>query len=261
MNKYDLLEAFLLNFLETQVKKTGFSNVILGLSGGLDSSVVAVLLSKIFHKNLTAILMPSLTSSESSLVDAKALCSSFDINYEIYPIGNLVEQYFKDKQRQNLRIGNFAARMRMATLYDISSQKNALVIGTSNKSELALGYGTLYGDLACAINPIGDIYKSDLFDFAKHLHVNDSIIQKAPSADLWAGQKDEDELGFNYEQIDNVLRDFLDNNLDYEQLIKKGHSEQLVKMIQNRFYKNQFKRRLPIIAELNICENYKIKEQ
>lgn len=251
MKNFSNLEKYLLNFLKTEVEKVGYKNVILGLSGGLDSAVVAVLLKKVFGKNIKAIMLPSESSSKSSLSDAKALCEKFDIDYEIKPIGNLVNVYFKDKKAKPLEIGNFSARMRMATLYDLSANYNALVIGTSNKSEIALGYGTLYGDLACAINPIGDIYKSDLFEFAKYLDINEQIISKPPSADLWEGQSDEAELGFSYKKIDEVLKDFIDKNLSQEVLIAKGYEEKLVKMIIRRFKNNEFKRRLPIIAKLD----------
>ncbi len=250
MKNFPNLENYLLNFLKEQVYNSGYQNVILGLSGGLDSAVVAVLLKKVFGKNLKAIMMPSTSSSKSSLKDAKKLCKKFDIEYEIHPIGNLVEQNFKNKKASNLRIGNFAARMRMATLYDLSAKYQALVIGTSNKSELMLGYGTIYGDLACAINPIGNIYKSDLFKFAKYLKVNKSIIKKPPSADLWEGQKDEDEFGFTYKQIDKVLYDFVDKKMNKKDLIKKGHKEKLVDFVLSRFEKNKFKRQLPIVAKI-----------
>lgn len=251
MKRYSLIEKFLVAFLQNEVKKTGLDNALVGLSGGLDSAVVAVLLKKAFNANLTAVMMPSSASSSESVSDAKALCEKFDIDYVVEPIGELVSTYFKNKTTSPMQKGNFAARMRMATLYDLSVTYKALVIGTSNKSELMLGYGTIYGDLASAINPIGDIYKSDLFGFAKYLGVNDAIVQKAPSADLWEGQSDEKELGFTYAQIDKVLIDFVENRLSEKELLEKGYEGELVKMIQKRIYQNQFKRRLPIIAKLS----------
>lgn len=252
MGKYIEIEIFLINFLKNETKRVGFENVVVGLSGGLDSAIVAVLLKKAFNKNLLAIMMPSSTSSEKSLIDAKALCEKFDINYKIEPIGNLVDNYFKDKKFSSLQKGNFSARVRMSILYDYSTIFNALVIGTSNKSEIALGYGTIYGDLACAINPIGDMYKSDLFEFAKYLGVNERIVNKAPSADLWENQSDEEELGFSYKQIDVVLRDFLDKKKSKDELLSK-YDKDLVSMVINRFYQNEFKRKLPIIARRD-CE-------
>ncbi len=251
MAKFKKTEKKLVKFLQTEVKKTGLENVILGLSGGLDSAVVAVLLKKAFNKNVKAIMMPSSSSSKESIKDAKALCKKFDIEYEIHPIGDIVDVYFNGKSPSKLRVGNFAARIRMATLYDISAKYQALVIGTSNKSELMLGYGTIFGDLACAINPIGDIYKSDIFKLAKHLKVNKSIIKKPPSADLWEGQKDEDELGFSYAKIDKVLKDFLEKSLNKEALAQKGYNKKLVDLIIKRYTQNSFKRALPTIAKIH----------
>ncbi|PID48256.1 MAG: NAD(+) synthetase [Proteobacteria bacterium] len=251
MEDYSKLERYLTTFLKNEVEKNNFKNVVLGLSGGLDSAVVAVLLQKVFGKNLTAIMMPNATSNQDSLNHAKKLCKKFHIDFTIEPIDKLVDAYFKDKNPNPLQMGNFSARMRMSILYDISAKLNALVIGTSNKSELLLGYGTIHGDLACAINPIGDIYKSDLFGFASHLGVIEEIINKAPSADLWEGQSDEEELGFSYEKIDEVLRDFIDQKLSYEELLEKGYDKNLINMITKRFYQNQFKRQLPIIAKLD----------
>jgi NAD+ synthase len=133
--------------------------------------------------------MPSQYSSDSSIEDAVELCKKFDIKYETVEISPMIEGYFNnnDKNADALRVGNLSARMRMAVLYDISARDNSLVIGTSNKSEILLGYGTLYGDTACAINPIGQMYKSDEFEFARFLGVTDAIIEKKPSADLWEG--------------------------------------------------------------------------
>ncbi|MBS9778776.1 MAG: NAD+ synthase [Campylobacteraceae bacterium] len=254
MKDFTKLEKYLTQFLKDEVQKTSLKKVIVGLSGGLDSAVVAVLLQKIFKNNFTAIMMPNTSSNPTSLSHAKKLCEKFDINYEIHSIGNLIDVYFKDKNTTPLQVGNFCARMRMATLYDISANKNAIVVGTSNKSELLLGYGTIFGDLACAFNPIGDIYKSDLFGFAYYLGVIEEIVNKAPSADLWEGQEDEKELGFSYDQIDKVLRDFYDNKLNEHQLIQKGYNQKLIQMVQKRFYANAFKRRLPKIAMLEDCQ-------
>lgn len=259
MKNFSYLEEHLLDFLKTEVDRTGYNSVIIGVSGGLDSAVTSILLKKAFDENVKAVMLPSEYSNRANLKDAKTLCEKFNIDYEIKPITDLVNVYFKDKKSTPLEIGNFSARMRMATLYDLSANYRALVIGTSNKSEIALGYGTLYGDLACAINPIGDIYKSDLFEFAKYLGVIDEIINKPPSADLWVGQSDEEELGFSYAQIDEVLRDFIDKNLNQKELLKKGHDKKLVEMIIKRYEDNEFKRHLPIMAKIdnNKFENKK----
>jgi NAD+ synthase len=244
--KWELIEKFLIKFIYEEITKTGLNKGICGLSGGIDSAVVAVLAKKALGDNFKAFMLPSQFSSPSSLEDAKELCKKFDIEYEIISIAPLLEAYhIKDK----VRFGNFSARMRMAILYDKSAELSALVIGTSNKTELMLGYGTLCGDLASALNPIGDLYKTEIFEFAEYLGVPESIINKPPSADLWEGQSDEKELGFSYAEIDPVLMEFVDNRATKKELLEK-FDKNLVEFVLNRVYKNQFKRKMPIIAKL-----------
>ncbi len=250
MNKYELLESYLIKFLKDEVYKTSIKRVVLGISGGIDSAVVAVLAKKAFGDGMLGIMLPSSYSSSSSIEDAKKLCKQFDINYKIVSIAPLIEAYFHNKNANNLRIGNFSARMRMSVLYDISAQENALVLGTSNKSELLLGYGTLFGDLASAINPIGDLYKSEIFEFARYLEIPDSIVQKPPSADLWEGQSDEEDLGYGYQEIDKALKAFVDNRMTPEEMLESGFEKELIDLIQKRIYQNQFKRKIPIIAKI-----------
>ncbi len=248
--KYELLEKFLVKFLQDEVLKTGFKKVVVGLSGGIDSAVVAILAKKAFKDNLLCILMPSQFSSKESIDDAKELSEKFDINYEIISIEPMLKAYINEKM-SSLRIGNLSARLRMCILYDISARENALVIGTSNKSELLLGYGTIFGDLASAINPIGDLYKSEIFEFAEYLGVTNNILNKPPSADLWEGQSDEDDLGFSYAKIDKVLKDFIDNRFSKEELLQKGYDKKLCDLITKKIYQNQFKRKPPIIAKVS----------
>jgi len=150
----------------------------------------------------------------------------------------------------NLRRGNFAARMRMATLYDISARENALVLGTSNKSELMLGYGTLYGDLASALNPIGDLYKSEVYELAEYLNISRSIIKKPPSADLWEGQSDEADLGYTYAKLDEAMKLYVEERLTKEEILGRGIDAGMLEMIVQRIFRNHFKRKMPIIAKL-----------
>jgi len=250
VKKYKALETFLIDFLRNEVSKTGFSKALLGISGGVDSAVVAILAQKAFGKDFLALFLPATTSSKTNLDDAKHLCDTFGIRHELIPIGGLVDGYFTpEKEASKLRIGNFAARMRMSVLYDISAREKALVLGTGNKSEILLGYGTLYGDLACAINPIGELYKTEIFEFAAHLGVPSSILTKAPSADLWEGQSDEGEFGFTYAQIDKVLHAYSDEQMDKASLLKT-FDHALVEMVLERIKANTFKGTLPIIADL-----------
>ncbi len=248
--RFKLIENFLINFLKEETFKTGLNGGVVGLSGGIDSAVVAVLAKKAFSDRLLCVMMPSLYSSDSSIEDAKELSLQFDLKYEIVDISPLLKAYKDNDNSNNLRVGNFSARMRMSVLFDISARERALVLGTSNKSEILLGYGTLFGDLASAINPIGDLYKSEIFEFAEYLGVNKSIIDKPPSADLWEGQSDESDLGFSYSQLDAALKEYVENRLSREELIQKGYDNELIDLVINKIYQNQFKRKPPIIAKL-----------
>ena len=250
MNKIKNIKQNLMSFLKEEVLKTGLKKVTLGLSGGLDSAVVAVLCKEVFDDNLNCVLMPSQYSSKPSVEDAIELCKKFDIKHEIVSIEPMLSAYLKNMDENSLRIGNFSARLRMSVLYDISARENSLVVGTSNKSELLLGYGTIFGDLACAINPIGDIYKSDLFELAKYLGVNDNILKKAPSADFYEGQSDEADLGYSYSKIDSLLKKMIDENRSKDELLALGFEDEFIETIKKRVKINEFKRRLPIVAKI-----------
>jgi NAD+ synthase len=249
---FENIKKQMITFLKEEVKKIGLSKVVVGLSGGLDSAIVAILCKEVFGDNLLCILMPSHLSSDKSAKDAIKLCEKFNIKYETVDISLMIKTYFDNiKNATPLRVGNFSARVRMSVLYDISARDNSLVVGTSNKSEILLGYGTLYGDTACAINPIGQMYKSDEFEFAKFLGVIDEIIVKKPSADLWEGQSDEEELGYSYKVMDDVLKQLIDKNKTKQELVSNGVDEPLIDMLQHRIKTNAFKGKLPTIANIN----------
>lgn len=260
MGKYALISEYLTRFLEEEVRKTGLSKTVVGLSGGIDSAVVAVLAHRAFGDDLLCVKMPSHHSSQSSLDDADELCRVFGLRSETRSIEPMLRAYGEEGMSA-LRIGNLSARLRMVTLFDISAREGALVLGTSNKSELMLGYGTLYGDLASALNPIGDLYKTEVFELARHLGIPDAILSKPPSADLWAGQSDEAEIGYPYSDLDRVLKRYVEERHTREEMIRDGEKPDLVDMIIGKIYKNQFKRRMPVIAKLtsrtvNIDFNY-----
>lgn len=249
MSKYELISRYLTAFVSQEVRKTGLKKVVVGLSGGLDSAVVAVLASRAFGEDLLCVKMPSHYSSQNSLDDAEELCNAFGIRCETRSIEPMLRAY-ESAEMSPLRVGNLSARLRMATLFDISAREGALVLGTSNKSELMLGYGTLYGDLASAVNPIGDLYKTEVFALAEYLEVPYTIIAKPPSADLWAGQSDEEEIGYSYADLDRVLKRYVEERHTKDEMINDGENSDLVDMVITRIYKNQFKRKMPVIAKL-----------
>ncbi|MBU1658085.1 NAD+ synthase [bacterium] len=251
MSKYSQISDYLQRFLDNEVRKTGIKKVVIGLSGGIDSAVVAVLAHNVFKDDLLCVKMPSHYSSKSSVEHADDLCSDFgmrSITASIEPMLKAYEELNPDMD--NLRRGNFSSRMRMSTLFDISARENALVLGTSNKSELMLGYGTLYGDLSSALNPIGDLYKSEVYALAEYLNITKSIIYKAPSADLWDGQSDEEDLGYTYTQLDEALKLYVEERLSKEEIVAKGCDEKMLDMIVSRIFRNQFKRKMPVVAKL-----------
>ncbi len=249
---YKSIKEQMISFLKNEVSNIGLKKVVVGISGGLDSAIVAVLCKEAFGDNVHGVFLPSHFSSDASIVDAKELCDKFNISYEVVEIAPMVKGYFDHMPEASaLRMGNFSARMRMSVLYDISARENALVVGTSNKSEILLGYGTLFGDTACAINPIGQMYKSDEFEFARFLGVPESIINKKPSADLWEGQSDEEELGYSYKTMDDVLKKLVDDGKSKEDLILNGVDEKLIHMLEYRMVSNAFKGKLPTIANID----------
>ncbi|MFA5454916.1 MAG: NAD+ synthase [Sulfurimonas sp.] len=251
MKKYEQITEYLQHFLSDEVRKTGMQNVVLGLSGGIDSAVVALLAQRVFKDNLLCVKMPSQYSSQSSLDDADELCRDFGLNVITASIEPMLRAYEElNPDMDNLRRGNLSARLRMSTIFDISAKQRALVLGTSNKSELMLGYGTLYGDLSSALNPIGDLYKSEVYELAEYLGVTKSIIKKAPSADLWSGQSDEADLGYTYAELDKALKLYVEDRLSKEEIVEMGCDRDMLDMIIERIFRNQFKRKMPLIAKL-----------
>lgn len=240
------------DFLSDECKERGFNSVVFGLSGGVDSAVVAALCSNINTLKSRALIMPSAFTNPKNTNDAIALSTHLGINYDVVSIVNMMqgiaEQLYLDKDEVH-RIGNICARLRMIILFDFALKSNSLVVGCSNKSELMLGYGTIYGDLAYSINPIGDVYKSDIFKLAKILGIPDYIVNKKPSADLFVNQSDEEDLGYTYAKIDKLLLD-IECGLSKEEMLCKYNDNDFVESIYNRVKKNTFKTELPPIARI-----------
>lgn len=249
----ELTSKVLESFIRDELGKAGFSRVVVGLSGGVDSAVSCFLAARALGpESVRAILMPYKTSSEESLSDAASVVNQLRIKSETIEITPIVDGYFSTQPEAHpLRRGNAMARARMIILFDKSMEHRALVLGTSNKTELLLGYGTLYGDMASAINPIGDLYKTDIFQLAQYLKVPEAIVKKKPTADLWAGQSDEVELGFTYAEVDELLYELIDNRVPREQLIQRGFKEDFVQKVIAKIQSSQFKRRGPVICKLS----------
>jgi len=198
----EVVEKLLVDFLRNETYKIGIKKAVIGLSGGIDSAVSTYLAVKAFGiENVKCILMPYKSSSKESVIDAMRVVDAFKIPYEKIEITDMVDAFIKnanDANITNLRKGNIMARCRMIVLYDQSAKENALVIGTGNKTEILLGYSTLFGDSASALNPLGDLYKTQIWDLAEHLNIPREIIEKKPSGDLWEGPSDEHEFAFTY---------------------------------------------------------------
>jgi NAD+ synthase len=245
--------ALLRGFIADGVRKVGFERVIVGLSGGVDSSLVTALaVSSLGTDNVVAVFMPYRSSDPQSQIDALAVCDSLGIVSEIVDITPQVDAYFAGfPDADRTRRGNKMARERMSILYDHSMAERALVLGTSNKTELLLGYGTLFGDMASALNPIGDLYKTQVYALARELGLPHSVLTKPPSADLWAGQSDEDELGMRYAVVDAVLHLLVDERRSRAEVIALGFDAADVDAIVARVRGSQYKRRPPVIAKLS----------
>lgn len=241
---FEKLERKISDFIRERVNSAGAKGVIVGLSGGLDSALVATLCHKALNGNVFALLMPSASSNEANLKDALMLCESLNLAYEVVQIQPILDSFLQTCHEPNqTRTGNLCARIRMSLLYDFSALKGYLVVGTSNKSERMLGYGTIYGDLACAFNPIGELYKSDIFDFARYLALPQCFIDKAPSADLYEGQSDEGDLGFKYADIDRLLKALKKADTKTIASVDKN----LLEMVEKRIKSNAFKNAMPTI--------------
>jgi NAD+ synthase len=247
-----LVEEILVRFIRNEILRTGFRRAVFGLSGGIDSSTVAYLAVKAMGAhNVLAVTMPYKTSSDETRRDSQTVIGALGLQTLDVPITPQIDAYLATVPGvSQMRLANKCARERMTILYDQSAAFEGLVVGTSNKTELLLGYGTQYGDLASAINPIGDLYKTQLRHLAAHLGVPREIINKAPSGDLWVGQTDEGELGFSYQEVDRLLVLLVDRRWQPGQLARAGFDPAFIDRVLRMIRRNQYKRRLPVIAKL-----------
>lgn len=241
------------NFIREKTSEAGFSKAVIGLSGGIDSSLSGYLAAEALGpENVMAVRMPYKTSSRESLEHAKLVIDSLVVQNMTVPITDMVEPLFERfPGADNIRRGNAMARARMIVLYDQSQAFDGLVVGTGNKTEFLLGYTTLYGDAACAFNPLGDLYKTQVRQLSRAMGVPEVIIAKPPSADLWVDQTDEGELGFTYDEVDQLLYMLVNQRKTPDECIAAGYSKQFVKAVINLIRKNSFKRVVPPIAKLD----------
>ena len=253
MINYNKVEQILTAFLKNEFKRIGLAKAVIGLSGGIDSTVSAYLTAKALgHENVLCVMMPYKTSSKNSLADAQKVVKILSVRSKIVEISKMVDAYLDTLEGEVsiVRKGNVMARMRMIVLYDESAKENGLVVGTSNKTELLLGYSTLHGDSACAINPLGQLYKTQIFELAKHLNVPKEIIDKKPSADLWEGQTDEEEMGITYARVDKLLESMVDGGKSNADLQKMGFEMEFIVKVKGMITRNEFKGLPPVVANL-----------
>jgi NAD+ synthase len=248
-----LVEQLLVQFLREETASAGFTKAVVGVSGGIDSAVVAALAARAFGpENVLGVMMPYKTSNPDSEGHARLLIQQLGLPSKKVEITAMADGYLAAHGvKEKLRRGNVMARCRMIVLYDLSVDFAGLVIGTSNKTEILLGYSTQFGDAASAVNPIGDLYKDQIYQLARHLEIPRPILDKAPSADLFEGQTDEGELGFTYAEADRLLYLMVDERMTEDELAERGFERDFVRRMARRIASTQYKRVMPIIAKLS----------
>lgn len=249
----DLARRVLVNFVRDEVHRTGLSRAVVGVSGGIDSSLSCFIAAEALGpENVLAVRMPYKTSSPESLEHAQLVIDRTGVQSRTIEITSMVDPLFEHVPEADARRrGNAMARARMIVLYDQSAALQALVVGTGNKTEILLGYTTLFGDSASAINPLGDLYKTQVRQLARAMGVPEPIIAKPPTADLWAGQTDEGELGYTYERVDQLLYLLVDCRYRPEEAVAAGFERAFVERVMERVRANQFKRMPPLVAKLS----------
>ena len=249
----DLAAEIISGFIHSETTRAGFSKAVIGVSGGVDSALSCFLAARALGgENVLAVRMPYKTSSQASLDHAQLVIDKTGVQSMTIPISDIADgliNQFPDMPK--VRQGNIMARARMIVLYDRSVAFNGLVVGTGNKTEILLGYSTVYGDSACAFNPVGDLYKAQVRQLSRALGVPDVIIDKAPTADLWAGQTDEGELGFTYAEVDQLLYLLVDERYTPDECIQAGFDKKFVETVVKRIQRSHFKRIMPPIAKIS----------
>jgi NAD+ synthase len=249
----ELTTRILTGFIRSEVQRAGFERGVIGVSGGVDSALSCLLAAEALgSENVLALTLPYAASSPEATEHAQLVIEKSGVQTKSYDITPMVEPYFEaHPEMDQIRRGNVMARARMIVLYDHSAAFDGLVVGTGNKTELLLGYTTLFGDSASALNPLGDLYKTQVRQLARAIGVPDVIVQKPPSADLWVGQTDEGELGFTYADVDLLLHKLVDQRYSPQACIEAGFDQVFVQNVVERIRQTQYKRVLPPIAKLS----------
>jgi len=249
----EAVRQILTGFIRSEISRAGFTRAVVNLSGGLDSSLACYLATEAMGaENVLALRLPYKSSAPESLDHAQLVIEALGVQSLTIPITDMADaliQHFPDISR--VRQGNIMARLRMIVLYDQTEVFHGLAVGTGNKTEILLGYTTLYGDSACAINPLGDLYKTQIRQLAREIGIPAAIIDKPPTADLWLGQTDEGELGFTYDEMDQLLFLLVDQRYKPEECVQAGFSESFVRAVMDKVRRNHFKRVMPPIAKLS----------
>ncbi len=254
MRKLDLQKERIriIGFIREYLKSAGFEKVVLGLSGGLDSAVCAALAVEALGKeNVIAVTLPYKSSHPDSCGDATKLAQILGIEHITIDITPMADAYFDSyaPEANVLRRGNWLARTRMCVLFDLSAKHQALVLGTSNRTELMVGYFTQFGDSACAFEPIGHLYKTEVWELARLLGIPDKIVNKIPTADLWAGQSDEADLGVSYPVLDDIIHALTELDVNVEASANLDHPMELYRKVDRMIRSSAFKRKLPPLLE------------
>jgi len=242
----------IIDFIRNYLSNAERDILVVGLSGGVDSAVsTALAVEAIGSSNVTALIMPYETSNSESVADASELAKQLGIDYQIIDITPVTKAYFENyaPEADHLRIGNWLARIRMCVLYDFSAKLQALVLGTSNRTEFMIGYFTQFGDSACAFEPIGHLYKTEVWKLAKILHIPEKIINKTPTADLWPGQSDEQEIGISYPVLDEIVYELTELHLSISATENLSYPVELYQKVERMIQSSAFKRRMPLILE------------
>ena len=242
----------IIDFIRNYLSNAERDILVVGLSGGVDSAVsTALAVEAIGSSNVTALIMPYETSNSESVADASDLAKQLGIDYQIIDITPVTKAYFENyaPEADHLRIGNWLARIRMCVLYDFSAKLQALVLGTSNRTEFMIGYFTQFGDSACAFEPIGHLYKTEVWKLAKILHIPERIINKTPTADLWPGQSDEQEIGISYPVLDEIVYELTELHLSISATENLSYPVELYQKVERMIQSSAFKRRMPLILE------------